>query len=160
MLPYLPAAIQRIALGKMYGGSDHVLDSCLRDIVDGLRSPDTLRHVLCILRCWFTERAKLKAALRRVKRIPTLLVWGDRDYTVSLPSAIKLNRKLRASELIVLPGVGHSVFEETPEESNRIILDWLGRRSSIPRLRVRPRAASVARRTMPLTQSRRLSSGS
>ena len=67
MLPYLPAQIQRIALGGMYGGADRVPDRCLQEIVDGLRSPATLRHVLCIIRCWCAEMAKLKAALRRVK---------------------------------------------------------------------------------------------
>ncbi len=161
MLPYLPAPIQRIALGEMYGGSERVLDRCLQEIVDGLRSPVTLRHVLNVIRCWCAEMVKLEAALRRVKRIPTLLVWGDRDCTVSLTSAIRLNRKLRASELIVLPGCGHSVFEETPEESNRIMLEWLSRRSlsTAPRQRDLPRAASVARRTSGTASMRRLSRG-
>jgi pimeloyl-ACP methyl ester carboxylesterase len=160
MLPYLPAPIQRVALGEVYGGPDRVVDSCLQEIVGGLRSPGTLRHVLCTIRCWFTERAKLKNALGRVKRIPTLLVWGDRDCTVSLRSAGKLNRKLRGSELIVLPGGGHSVFEETPAVSNRIMLEWLGRQSlSTPRLRDLPRAASVARRTRGNAAMRRLSPG-
>jgi alpha-beta hydrolase superfamily lysophospholipase len=104
--------------------------------------------------------AKLRTALHRVKRIPTLLVWGDRDCTVSLNSAIKLKRKLRASELIVLPGGGHSVFEETPEESNRIMLEWLGRHSlSTPRLGNLPRAAYVARRTRGTAAMRRFSPG-
>jgi pimeloyl-ACP methyl ester carboxylesterase len=86
--------------------------------------------------------AKLRNALSRVKRIPTLLVWGDRDCTVSLSSAIKLKRKLRGAKLIVLPGGGHSVFEETPEVANRIMLEWLGRHSSSnPRLRKLPRTA-------------------
>ncbi len=127
MLPYLPAPIQRIALGGMYGGADRVPDRCLQEIIDGLRSPATLRHVLCVIRCWCAEMAKLEAALRRVKRIPTLLVWGDRDHTVSLNSAVQLNRKLRSAELLVVPGGGHSIFEERPEESNRIMLEWLGR---------------------------------
>ncbi len=148
LLPYLPAPIQRIALGQMYGGPERVVDSRLQEIVDGLRSPGTLRHVLCTIRCWFAEMAKLKTALRRVKRIPTLLVWGDRDCTVSLSSAVQLKRKLRGSELIVLQGGGHSVFEEAPEESNRIVLEWLGRHPlSAPCLRGLPRAASLARRT-------------
>jgi 4,5:9,10-diseco-3-hydroxy-5,9,17-trioxoandrosta-1(10),2-diene-4-oate hydrolase len=144
MLPYLPTPIQRIALGQMYGGADRVLDKCLQEIIDNLRSTVTLRHVLCVIRCWCAEMAILKAAICRVKRTPTLLVWGDRDYTVSLSSAIQLKRRLRASELIVLPGGGHSVFEETPEESNRIMLEWLGRQSSsTPRLRHLPRATSA-----------------
>ena len=160
MLPYLPASIQRLALGAMYGGPDRVVDRCLQEIADGLRSPITVRHVLGIIRCWFTERAKLKKALRRVNRIPTLLVWGDRDCTVSLSSAAKLHRKLPGSELIVLPGSGHSVFEEIPEESNRIMLEWLGRHSlAASRLRSPHRVTSVARRTRGTAAVRRLSHG-
>jgi pimeloyl-ACP methyl ester carboxylesterase len=160
ILPYFPAPIQRIALGKVFGGPDRVVDSCLQEVVNGLRNPDTLRHVLCIIRCWFSERAKLKAALRRVKRIPTLLVWGDRDCTVSLDSAAKLNRKLRGSELIVLPGGGHATFEETPEEANRIMIEWLGRHPlSAPRLRSLPRVVPVTGKTRGAAVLRRLSPG-
>ena len=155
MLPYLPAPIQRIALGEMYGGADRVADSCLQEIVDGLRSPGTLRHILCIVRCWFTDMAKLRRALRRVRRIPTLLVWGDHDCTVSLSSAIKLKRKLGAAELVVVPGGGHSVFEETPEEANRIVLEWLDRRGLSG---LRP-VAFVARRSRGAAAIRHLSPG-
>jgi pimeloyl-ACP methyl ester carboxylesterase len=128
ILPYLPAPIQRIALGEMYGDRERMVDSCLQQIVDGLRCPGTLRHVLSIVQCWFSEMSGLETLLRRVARIPTLLVWGDHDCTVSLALGIRLHRKLRASELIVLPG-RHSVFEESPEESNRIMLEWLSRHS-------------------------------
>ena len=53
MLPYLPSQLQRLALGEMYGGRDRVTDQCLREIVEGLRSPGTLPHVLGIIRGWF-----------------------------------------------------------------------------------------------------------
>jgi pimeloyl-ACP methyl ester carboxylesterase len=125
-VPYLPAWIQRIAVGGMYGGSSRVVDSSLVEIAGCLRSPASLRHVLCITRGWFAEEAKLKAVLRRLKRVPTLLVWGDRDLTVSLSSGIRLHRKLRGSELMVMPG-GHSVFEEAPMAANRVVLEWLRR---------------------------------
>lgn len=148
LLPYSPAPIQRIVLGELYGGAGRVVDRCLHEIVDVLRNPVTLRHVLSIVRCWFSERAKLKAALGRVKGIPTLLVWGDRDYTVDLISAVKLNRTLSDSELIVLSGGGHALFEETPELANRIVLEWLDRHPlPTPRRRHMPQAASVAERS-------------
>jgi pimeloyl-ACP methyl ester carboxylesterase len=159
-LPYLPARIQRVALGPMYGGPDRVVDRCLQEIVVGLRNPDTLRHVLCVIRCWYAEMVKLKRAIRRVKRKPILLVWGDRDCTVSLSSAILLKRKLRASELVVLPGCGHAVFEEEPEESNRVMLEWLGDDSSFARRQNRvQRTRSVAMRTSRTAGMRHLSPG-
>lgn len=131
-LPYLPVRWQRIALGKMYGGTDRVLDRCLREIVQCLRNPGTLRHVLCILRCWFAEMGKLGSALRRIRKTPILLVWGDHDCTVSLRSGLKLHRKLHASELVVIPRGGHSLFEETPDQANRVVLDWLARHPLLP----------------------------
>ena len=145
MLPYLPPPILRVVLGPMYGGPGRVVDRCMQEIVVGLRNPETLRHVLCIIRSWSAEMIKLKAAIRRLKRTPLLLIWGDSDCTVSLSSGIQLDRKLRASELIVVPGCGHSVFEENPEESNRIMLDWLGRDlQSTQRRRSARRARSAA----------------
>jgi len=126
MLPFLPAPIQRIALGEMYGGADQVPDTCLQEIADRLRNPDTLRHVLCIVRCWCIEMAKLEAAIQLVERVPTLLIWGSCDCMVSLTSAIQLYLTMSSSELLVVPG-GHSIFEDRAEESNRIIIEWLGR---------------------------------
>lgn len=125
-LPYLPARVQRIAIGKMYGGTERVLDRCVHELVHCLRNPGTLRHVLCILRCWFAEMAKLGFAIRRIRRTPILLIWGDADPTVSLRSGIKLHRKLR-SDLVIVPRAGHSVFEEMPEQANGILLEWLAR---------------------------------
>jgi 4,5:9,10-diseco-3-hydroxy-5,9,17-trioxoandrosta-1(10),2-diene-4-oate hydrolase len=146
MLPYMPTLFQRIALGEMYGGAHRVPDKNLQDIVDGLRKPGTLRHVLCIIRCWFAEMAKLRTALRRVKWTPTLLVWGDHDCTVSLNSGIQLSRKLRNSELVVLRDGGHSVFEQMAEQSNRIVLEWLDSHPLMgPALHDLPGTASPAR---------------
>jgi len=158
MLPYLPAPIQRIALGEMYGGGHRVVDRCLGEIVDSLRNPCTLRHVLSIIRSWFAEMATLKCALRRVRRIPALLVWGDQDCTVSQSSGIKLRRVLRPCELVVVPGCAHSVFKETPQEANRIMLEWFARHPlPAPGLRDQPRTPAVARRARATTAVRELS---
>jgi 4,5:9,10-diseco-3-hydroxy-5,9,17-trioxoandrosta-1(10),2-diene-4-oate hydrolase len=126
-LPYLPVPVQRTALGAMYGGSNLVVDRCLHEVVEGLRNRETLSHVLRIVRCWFEERAKLKAALGRLKRRRMLLVWGDHDHTVSFKSGIMLKHKLHGADLVEVPGGSHAVFEEMPEEANRIVLDWLER---------------------------------
>jgi pimeloyl-ACP methyl ester carboxylesterase len=57
-LPYLPAPIQRVGIGGLYGGAANVDDSRLQEIADCLRNPGSLRHVLSITRGWFGEEAK------------------------------------------------------------------------------------------------------
>jgi len=81
------------------------------------------------VRGWFAEMKKLEAVLPEVAKTPTLLVWGDRDRVVSLKSAGRLQREIGA-ELVVIPGGGHLVFEEFPQEVNRIMTEWLLREGS------------------------------
>ena len=132
-----------------------VVDSDLQEIMRiACGAPSPCATCSALLGAGSPKMAKLKAALRRVKRMPTLLIWGDRDCTVSLSSGIKLQRKLRTSELMVLPGGGHSVFEEAPEEANRMMLEWLGRHSSsTSRLRHPPRIVSVAMNSVTHSKS-------
>lgn len=126
--PYLPRQIQLTALGRMYGDPKRIGHGCIDGYVAGLRVPGTIDHILAIIRGWFADMATLRAVLPLVARVPTLLVWGDCDRAVSVASGKRLQRELPASELaIVEGGAGHVVFEELPEESNRLMLDWLRR---------------------------------
>jgi len=124
---YLPAPMQLVALGRMFGDPARIPDGCLEGYVDGLRVPGTVGHVVRILRAWFKDMAKLKAALPWVAAVPTLLLWGDCDCAVDPASAVRLQRALPRSELRILRGGGHILFEEMPQESNRLMLDWLRR---------------------------------
>lgn len=161
LLPFLPTRLQCWALAGMYGGVERVRESNVREIACCLRNFGSLRHVLGITRGWFAEEPKLKAALRRIKQVPTLLIWGDQDRTVSLRSGKKLKRRLRASKLVVLQGYGHSAFEDAPEVVNRIMLTWLGYVAGhVPYARsLRRRATALARRARGAAGVRRLSPG-
>ena len=123
--PFVPRRIQWIAVGRMYGDPARIGEDCVREYMDGLRVRGTIDHILAIVRVWFDDLAKLRAVLPRIATIPTLLVWGDRDRAVSAVSGERLKQEFQAAELVVVPGSGHVVFEEMPEESNRIMLDWL-----------------------------------
>jgi pimeloyl-ACP methyl ester carboxylesterase len=115
----------------MYGDPARIGEGCVRDYMNGLRVRGTIPHILEIVRVWSKDLAKLQAALPRIADIPTLLVWGDRDRAVSVASGERLRKECRAVELVVVPGGGHVVFEEMPEESNRILLQWLRAGSTI-----------------------------
>jgi len=124
--PRLPRRIHSWALNRMFGSAARVPPDCLDIYRNTLRVPGTIPHVLAIVRCWFAEMEKLRNALPRLASTPTLLVWGDKDRVVSLASGRRLEQELRA-ELVVFKGGGHLVFEEFAHESNRLMVEWLGR---------------------------------
>lgn len=125
--PYVPVRLQLLTLGRMYGDPRRLPKDSLSGYTEGMRVPGTIRHMLNIVRGWSADMAALKAALPRVASVPTLLVWGDRDSTVDPASSMQLQRVLWNSELRIVRGGGHIVCEELPEESDRIILDWMRR---------------------------------
>lgn len=59
--------------------------------------------------------------------VPTLLVYGDRDVRAPLAVAEHLHGAIAASELTVLPGLGHVCNLEDPEQFNATLRTWLHR---------------------------------
>lgn len=57
--------------------------------------------------------------------VPTLVLWGDRDTTVSPAHARVWDASLPNSQLIILPEMGHSPQYENPEQTAKIIVDFL-----------------------------------
>ena len=123
VLPRLPRTLHRAALSRMYGDPRRVREDALDGYTSGLNSA-TVNHILGIVRIWTDDMKVLRGVLREIAGLPTLLIWGDRDRAVSLTSGQRLARKLGA-RLLVIPGVGHLPFAETPELCNRTIREWL-----------------------------------
>jgi pimeloyl-ACP methyl ester carboxylesterase len=132
-IPFLPRMLKAVALSRMYGDPKRVPDQALDGYISGLHVPGTVDHILGIVRGWSTDMAHLRGVLTQLAEKPTLMIWGDRDRAVGLASARQLERALKRSSLIVLPGVGHIAFEEMPDECNRAMRDWLS--SPIPKSR-------------------------
>jgi len=59
-------------------------------------------------------------------RVPTLLVYGDRDVRAPLAVAVHLHAAIVGSRLVVLPGVGHVCNIEAPDLFNATIREFLG----------------------------------
>jgi pimeloyl-ACP methyl ester carboxylesterase len=124
-IPWLPRMLKKTALSRMYGDPRRVSDDSLDGYTAGLRIPGTIEHVLNIVRGWYADMGQLSEVLADLAEKPTLLIWGDRDRAVGLDSAHLLQRTLRRSRLVVLPGVGHIPFEEMPDACNHAMCDWL-----------------------------------
>ena len=60
--------------------------------------------------------------MARSLRVPTLVVWGDRDRLVDPALAPRLADAVPDARLLVLEGVGHVAMLEVPESTARAVL--------------------------------------
>jgi pimeloyl-ACP methyl ester carboxylesterase len=56
---------------------------------------------------------------------PTLLIWGERDLVFPPLVGESLHQAIKGSKLFIIKKSGHIPMWETPEEVNRVILDFL-----------------------------------
>jgi pimeloyl-ACP methyl ester carboxylesterase len=54
-----------------------------------------------------------------------MILWGNQDPLISLWQAERLHREIRGSRLEILDNCGHVPHEERPEDSAKLILDFL-----------------------------------
>ena len=64
---------------------------------------------------------------------PTLILIGNKDRARSnhLLQAEALTQRIPGAELLVLDGQSHGFFWQAPEETNRVILNWVKRHSAV-----------------------------
>ena len=113
-VPSVPVGMQSVALGRMYGDVSRVRAGSLDRYVASLRVPGTISYVLNILDRWEQDMAALKDVLPRLRHVPALLLWGDRDRAVSLKSGERLAEYFDRAAMVVIPGAGHLPHEEFP----------------------------------------------
>ncbi len=125
-VPTVPASVQSLALGRMYGDATRVRTGSLERYIGSLRIPGTVSYILSILDRWELDMAALEAALPSLRQVPTLLLWGDRDRAVSLQSGERLVQYFDHASLLVIPGAGHLPHEEVPVAFSGAINSFLG----------------------------------
>ena len=76
---------------------------------------------------WPIPNRGLAKRLHRV-RVPTLLVWGERDGIVSPRYAADFQARLPRARVEILPQAAHLPMVEHPETFNRILISWLSSR--------------------------------
>ncbi len=60
-------------------------------------------------------------------KLPTLVIAGDNDRLIPFKNSRKLASRIPKSELVIVNGAGHEFFIEDPQESNKVVLGFLGR---------------------------------
>ena len=62
--------------------------------------------------------------------VPVLLVWGENDAFAPVAGALRFARELPDTELVVVHGAGHFVWEDAPESCIAALTGFLGRISA------------------------------
>ncbi len=126
-LPWFPRRLQMVGLRRMAGPEGEDSPARLVPYRENLRIRGTVGHLLRLLRTWHTDMRELRLLLEAPFRLPTLLIWGDHDRAVPVSTAASLQRRLRHSELHVLPGIGHRPAEEKAQLCAALVEDWCRR---------------------------------
>jgi pimeloyl-ACP methyl ester carboxylesterase len=63
----------------------------------------------------------------RLHRItsPTLVIWGEHDHMVPRAHGETYAERIPNAKLTIIPGAGHSAQVEIPEETAKVVLDFL-----------------------------------
>ena len=67
----------------------------------------------------------LLAQLSHSKKVPFLLLWGEKDNFIPLFLGKKIANFYRWVELKIIPNSGHCVHDEDPSLFNKISYEWI-----------------------------------
>ena len=77
----------------------------------------------------FARFAQPRRSLTRERladlRVPTLILWGERDGLIPVAAGRWLHQAIAGSQLIVYPGIGHLPMEEAADRSSADLRAWL-----------------------------------
>lgn len=102
-------------IGRMYGDPRRLSQQTIEGYERALSRPGVFEHAVKIAQTWRSDMDELKNAIEDLPDIPTLIVWGDRDRVVDIASAQILASKIKRSQGVILPGLGHIPYEEGPD---------------------------------------------
>ena len=87
---------------------------------------EDVREVACML-SWrpYMHNPTLPQILHRLKRVPTLLVWGRDDAVIPLSAGQRYNESIPGSRLAVLDDCGHRPELEKPAEFAEVFRGFL-----------------------------------
>jgi pimeloyl-ACP methyl ester carboxylesterase len=111
-------------LSRLYADPNHIPPGTFEGYAEALKIAGSADYLLRVVRSWHGDVPALEPFYEKI-RVPTLLVWGDSDAAVLPSSAAHVQRAIRGSKLVMMPGVGHLPYEEAPEDFNRVLLEFL-----------------------------------
>jgi pimeloyl-ACP methyl ester carboxylesterase len=114
-LPYLaPRGLLKAGLALAYGNDDALTEETVGRYRDLLMAPGVRQAI--IERMGQSILRDPAPTLARIK-VPTLIIWGEKDGVIPVGNAGEYMRDLPNARLVLLPNMGHLPFEEDPTAS-------------------------------------------
>jgi pimeloyl-ACP methyl ester carboxylesterase len=111
--------------GRLYADRSKIPAGSLEGYKAPQAIPGWVEHGLSIVQTWTADLKELETLLPKLKAVPTLLMWGDKDPAVYVSSMKELARHFSNVQTVVFPGIGHLPYEECAEEFNRELIRFL-----------------------------------
>jgi pimeloyl-ACP methyl ester carboxylesterase len=122
--PIAAAAARRM----LFTDPDRVSPELLDHLRDANRDPDQMRVLLSL-----AEHAESFAGLeRKPEGVPLCVIWGKDNKVLKAGDGAKLCAALQPDREVVIPGAGHLVILERPEEVAAAIDAFLAEHSGAP----------------------------
>ena len=112
------------AFSRMAVDKSRFPDEDLQVYADAASRPGALRSMINYYRALLRTPDARQIGDGRVD-IPTLMIWGEEDSAIDIRCTEGTNEWVPDLELHRLPGVSHWVQQETPEQVNAILREWL-----------------------------------
>ncbi|WP_422062493.1 alpha/beta fold hydrolase [Sphingopyxis sp.] len=80
-----------------------------------------------VMRAKMNREPAMAARVGEIK-VPTLILFGDKDRLINPTAAQTFHERIAESEVVIEPGIGHLPMEEAPDETAAAIADFLKRR--------------------------------
>ena len=127
LAPFAPIPLWDYAMRRMCGKASRLAPDVGVGYRQPLRERGMTSHIRSSLQTFNAEIEALRPKLSSLRKIPILLVWGDCDPVVELDSGRQLQQALGA-KMVVMRGIGHLPYEESPEKFSQIVLEFLKNR--------------------------------
>lgn len=121
--PVLPRSIVENSVANVYGDPTKVTPELVDRYYD-LATRVGNRQAL-VQRFNQTQPGPLADRVVELK-MPTLIIWGGKDYLIPLEQGKRFNREIAGSQLVVFPELGHVPQEEGPLQTVAVVKTFLG----------------------------------
>lgn len=107
--------------------SDSFDERALDEYWKAFTSPEGRRGMLELYRSFDSDELKPYQARLAALAVPTLILWGQQDEYLPLEYASRFARQIPGSELVLLEGVRHFLYEDEPDRCAEEVVGFLER---------------------------------